>query len=478
MIPVRQSTAVEISIGPVLDADGVAFTGAVVGDFQVKKNSADWAALNGSATATHTAVGNYDLVLTTSDVDTVGIAAIRISDTVNACATIYLQVIEEVIYDALYAASANTFTGAAGSNAVRLVDLVTTTTTATNLTNAPTSGDLTATMKTSVGTAVAASAVASVTGNVGGNVTGSVGSVLGGINTSAGTITTLDALDTAQDSQHSTTQGKADSILSKLLKYFQLLFRSDAAIATDNATELTAINADGGSGAGDYDNADAAVEALRDRGDVAWVTATGFSTLDAAGVRTAVGLASANLDTQLADIPTVSEFEARTLAASAYFDFTTDSVVVGTNNDKTGYSISGTLTTLDALDTAQDTQHGTTQTYLTNNLGTAGAAATEAGGTGDHLTALATQTSVNDVPTNAELASAITTGLTTALTEGYRSTGATGSVRDLLYELLAHIGEFSISSTTKTTKKLDGSTTAKTYTLDDATSPTSITEAT
>lgn len=50
-------------------------------------------------------------------------------------------------------------------------------TTATNLTNAPTNGDFTATMKTSIGTAVAASAVASVTGNVGGNVAGSVASV-------------------------------------------------------------------------------------------------------------------------------------------------------------------------------------------------------------------------------------------------------------------------------------------------------------
>ena len=51
--------------------------------------------------------------------------------------------------------------------------------TITNLTNAPTAGDFTAVMKTSIGTAVAASAVASVTGNVGGNVTGSVGSVVG-----------------------------------------------------------------------------------------------------------------------------------------------------------------------------------------------------------------------------------------------------------------------------------------------------------
>ncbi len=67
---------------------------------------------------------------------------------------------------------------------------------------------------------------------------------------------------------------------------------------------------------------------------------------------------------------------------------------------------------------------------------------------------------------------------TTALTEAYRGTGATGTGAQLLYEILAGIGEFAIASTTKTAKKLDGSTTAKTYTLDDATNPTSITEAT
>jgi hypothetical protein len=49
-----------------------------------------------------------------------------------------------------------------------------------------------------------------------------------------------------------------------------------------------------------------------------WATATGFSTLTEANVRTAVGLASANLDTQLADLPTVAEFEARTIVAANY----------------------------------------------------------------------------------------------------------------------------------------------------------------
>lgn len=70
-------------------------------------------------------------------------------------------------------------------------------TTVTNLTNAPTAGDLTATMKTSVTTAATAAtptaaavtgAVGSVTGNVGGNVTGSVGSVAGAVGSVTGNV--------------------------------------------------------------------------------------------------------------------------------------------------------------------------------------------------------------------------------------------------------------------------------------------------
>lgn len=70
-------------------------------------------------------------------------------------------------------------------------------TTATNLTNAPTVGDLTAAMKTSVTTAATAAtpiaasvtgAVGSVTGNVGGNVTGSAGSVVGAVGSVTGNV--------------------------------------------------------------------------------------------------------------------------------------------------------------------------------------------------------------------------------------------------------------------------------------------------
>ena len=75
--------------------------------------------------------------------------------------------------------------------------------------------------------------------------------------------------------------------------------------------------------------------------------ATGFSTLTEADVRTAVGLASANLDTQLADLPTVAEFEARTLVAASYFDAATDKVFLG---DGAHGGASSTLTLSDYSD--------------------------------------------------------------------------------------------------------------------------------
>ena len=87
----------------------------------------------------------------------------------------------------------------------------------------------------------------------------------------------------------------------QLLNFVRVMLRSDAAINTDLAAVITAINSDLGSGAGDWANTTEALEAIRDRGDATWTTATGF--LDAAGVRTAVGLTSANLDTQFSNIP-------------------------------------------------------------------------------------------------------------------------------------------------------------------------------
>lgn len=93
-----------------------------------------------------------------------------------------------------------------------------------------------------------------------------------------------------------------------------------------------------------------------------------------------------------------------------------------------------------------------------------------------------------DGPTKAELdagldalptAAEITTAAwTTALTEAYRATGATGTAAQLLYEILGNIINFNNVGTLKTVTKLDKSTDAKTYTYDDATTPTAIEETT
>jgi hypothetical protein len=67
--------------------------------------------------------------------------------------------------------------------------------------------------------------------------------------------------------------------------------------------------------------------------------------------------------------------------------------------------------------------------------------------------------------------------LRTALTEAYAADGAAPTLSQLLFLVLAALTEFSISSTTVTVKKLDGATTAATYTLDSDTAPTSRTRA-
>lgn len=77
--------------------------------------------------------------------------------------------------------------------------------------------------------------------------------------------------------------------------------------------------------------------------------------------------------------------------------------------------------------------------------------------------------------TNTTITTAV---LTTAMTEGYRANGATGTLAQLLYEVISHLGEATIVSTTKTIKKVDHATTAETFTLNDATTPTAITRAT
>lgn len=72
----------------------------------------------------------------------------------------------------------------------------------------------------------------------------------------------------------------------------------------------------------------------------------------------------------------------------------------------------------------------------------------------------------------------VTAVLTTAMTEAYAADGAAPTLAQALFQILAREYEFSISGDTLTAKKLDGTTTAMTFTLAPAGGPyTSITRA-
>jgi hypothetical protein len=68
--------------------------------------------------------------------------------------------------------------------------------------------------------------------------------------------------------------------------------------------------------------------------------------------------------------------------------------------------------------------------------------------------------------------------LTTQMTESYASDGTAPTLAQALFLVQQMLTDFAIASTTLTVKKVDGSTTAATFTLDDDTSPTSITRTT
>lgn len=67
--------------------------------------------------------------------------------------------------------------------------------------------------------------------------------------------------------------------------------------------------------------------------------------------------------------------------------------------------------------------------------------------------------------------------LTTQMTEAYAADGTAPTLAQALFLIQQSLHEFAITGTTRTVKKLDGSTTAATFTLDDDTSPTSTTRA-
>lgn len=99
----KQSTAQTVVIGPILDADGVAVTTAVIGNISIAKNGT--AAALTTETLTHLANGYYTLALTTSNTNTLGILAAYVNNTAMSMTVFRWNVIAAQVYDSLVSGS-------------------------------------------------------------------------------------------------------------------------------------------------------------------------------------------------------------------------------------------------------------------------------------------------------------------------------------------------------------------------------------
>jgi hypothetical protein len=172
----------------------------------------------------------------------------------------------------------------------------------------------------------------------------------------------------------------------------------------------------------DFVNTTDSLQALRDRGDASWVTGGGGS---------ASAIADAVWDEATSGHTTGGSY------GKALSDILTDTAVIGS----AGAGLTGV-----PWNAAWDAE---VQSECTDAL------------------------NAYDPPTKAEMDAM----WTTAMTESYASDGATMTPAQSLYMILCAVSEFAISSTTITGKKVDGSTTAMTWTINDATNPTSRTRA-
>jgi hypothetical protein len=106
----RQSTAVDVAIGPFVDStDGVTPETALTisqPDVRLKKNNGAWAQVNDATGAVHEAAGWYELEMDATDTNTVGRLLVSVQESGALPVWHEFYVLEEAVFDALFAASA------------------------------------------------------------------------------------------------------------------------------------------------------------------------------------------------------------------------------------------------------------------------------------------------------------------------------------------------------------------------------------
>lgn len=376
----KQSTASQTRwIGPFVDDTDfkTAETALTVAntDIKVSKNGGASASKN-SGGGTHDVNGMYAVTWDATDTATVG--ELKYSVKVAGALQVFgsYVVLEEAIYDALFAASANAFTGAAGSTTLTALasGSITAAVIATDAIDADAIADNAIDAGAIASNAIAAAKIAT------GAITAAKFAA-GAIDAAAIADGAIDAATFAASAITATVIA-ADAITAAKIADGAI----DAATFAAGAITASAIAAD-------------AIGASELAADAVTEIQSGLAT--AAALNTVDDF----LDTEIAAIK--AKTDQLTFGTANQVDAT-----VVTNNDKTGYRLSST--------------------------------------------------GVDDV-------------LRTALTESYAADGAAGTLSQILFGLQAFLQERSVSGTTLTVKKLDGSTTAMTFTLSDATTPVSIT---
>lgn len=591
----RQSTSQIIRFGPFLDStDGVTAETALTiaqADMQLSKDGGAFAQKNATGNATHDTDGWYSTTLNATDSATVGILLLQVVVAGSLPVWHEFFVVEEAVYDAIYAASAAgplqstvagrtldiTATGAAGvdwanvenqSTSVNLssttTNLVNTTTTNTDQrgTDSAALATALATVDTNVDSILVDTAeigvagagltninlpnqTMDIVGSITGNLSGSVGSVTAGVTVTTNNDKTGYTLTQSFPSNFSsmviTGAGAVDSLLQGILNT-AITETSAGRIANnfdffyDNANAQTTQVVDdvGGGGGGGTDWTASERNEIRGRLGVTGTTATGGNT-PTLSTQASVDTVDSNVDAILVDTGTtipasisgLNDVAATDIVSAGAITTLSGAVVnvdlvdtTTTNTDQRGTDSAALATALATVDSNVDAilvDTGTTIPASISGLNDVAAtdivssgAITTSGGAVSTVTTVGTTTTNTDMrgtdsaATAANLATVDTnvdailvdTGttipasitalndisvsdiLTTQMTEAYAADGVAPTVAQALFLIQQTIGDFSIAGTTITAKRINGSTTAATYTLDSSTAPTSRTRTT
>ena len=410
----KQSTAATIKIGPFVDStDGVtAETGLTISqaDIRLSKNGGAFAQTNNATGATHDENGYYGVPLDTTDTNTLGRLRVAVNESGALPVWQDFMVVNANVYDSLVGGSDNLQVDTVqieGSDATDQINAAADTALADY--DPPTKAELD-------------SGLAALNDLDAAGVRSAVGLA------SANLDTQLSAIDTVVDGIQTDLDNGTDGLGA---------IKADTAAILIDTNELQTDDVPGLIAALNDPTAAAVADAVWDEAKAGHVAAGSFgeevqahalsseisalNDLDAAGVRSAVGLASANLDTQLGALPTAAENRAEMDSNSTQL-----AAIVADTNELQTDDVPGLIAAL-------------------NNLSAA------------------------------EVNAQVDAAFTTQMADSVATDGNIATREQALYMILQFLTEFAISGTTLTVKKVDGSTTLMSFTLDDATNPTSLT---